>query len=170
MKIDPQSRTAANLQAAFTGESMAMAKYLLFARKARRAGYEEIAERLEEAANNEKEHAGLWLNELARIGTPEQNLEDAIAGETLESASLYPEFAAAAEAEGYKDLAWMFQRVAAIEQRHGQMFRELLEKLNSGDFRRRVAGRIVCRACGHIPGVDESKSICSVCGAELPHA
>ena len=44
------SRTEANLQAAFAGESQARNKYTYFASKARKEGYVQIAEIFEETA------------------------------------------------------------------------------------------------------------------------
>ncbi|MFC2280643.1 MAG: ferritin family protein, partial [Treponema socranskii subsp. buccale] len=50
------SRTEENLKTAFAGESQAHTKYLYFASKARKDGYEQIAALFEETAHNEKEH------------------------------------------------------------------------------------------------------------------
>lgn len=51
------SKTEANLQAAFAGESMARNKYTYYASKAKKEGYNIIADKFEQTANNEKEHA-----------------------------------------------------------------------------------------------------------------
>lgn len=58
------TKTEANLQAAFSGESQARNKYTYYASKARKDGYEQIAAIFEETANNEKEHAKMWFKEL----------------------------------------------------------------------------------------------------------
>ena len=55
------TKTEANLQEAFAGESMARNKYTYYATKAREEGYEQIADFFEETARNEKEHAKLWF-------------------------------------------------------------------------------------------------------------
>src|SRR5574344_1722002 len=78
------SKTEANLQAAFAGESQARNKYTYFASKARKEGYEQIAAIFEETADNEKEHAKLWFKYLqpkGDIGTTAENLAAAAAGE-----------------------------------------------------------------------------------------
>ena len=54
------SKTEANLQAAFAGESMATNKYTYFASKAKKDGYQQIAAIFEETAANEREHAKMW--------------------------------------------------------------------------------------------------------------
>ena len=51
------SRTEANLQAAFAGESQARSRYTFFASVAKKEGYEQIAGVFMETAEQEKEHA-----------------------------------------------------------------------------------------------------------------
>ena len=51
------SKTEANLQTAFAGESQARNKYTYFASKARKEGFVQIAAIFEETAKNEQEHA-----------------------------------------------------------------------------------------------------------------
>ena len=51
------SKTEANLLTAFAGESQARNKYTYFASKAKKDGYQQIAEIFQETADNEKEHA-----------------------------------------------------------------------------------------------------------------
>ena len=60
------TRTEANLQTAFAGESMARNKYTFFASKAKKDGYVQIAKIFEETAANEKEHAKIWFKPLPR--------------------------------------------------------------------------------------------------------
>ena len=68
------TKTEANLQAAFAGESQARNKYTYFASKAKKDGYVQIASLFEETANNEKEHAKLWYKLLnGGIGSTAEN-------------------------------------------------------------------------------------------------
>ena len=53
------TKTAANLAAAFAGESQARNKYTYFASVAKKEGYEQIAAIFQQTADNEKEHAKL---------------------------------------------------------------------------------------------------------------
>ena len=55
------TKTEANLMAAFAGESQARNKYTYYASKAKKEGYNQIADLFLETANNEKEHAKLWF-------------------------------------------------------------------------------------------------------------
>ena len=60
MKDLKGTKTLANLATAFAGESQARNKYTFYASKAKKEGYEQIAELFLETANNEKEHAKMW--------------------------------------------------------------------------------------------------------------
>ena len=75
------SKTEANLWKAFAGESQARNKYDYYASKAKKEGYEQIAAIFQETALNEKEHAKLWFKALEGIGSTEENLRAAAAGE-----------------------------------------------------------------------------------------
>ena len=79
------TKTEANLQAAFAGESQARNKYTYYASKARKDGYQQIAALFEETAANEKEHAKLWFKLLCggQIPSTEENLLDAAPGRKL---------------------------------------------------------------------------------------
>ncbi|MBQ3912935.1 MAG: rubrerythrin family protein, partial [Lachnospiraceae bacterium] len=112
------TRTEMNLRAAFAGESMARNRYTYFASKAKKDGFEQIAEIFLKTADNEKEHAKLWFKELEGIGSTAENLSAAAAGENYEWTDMYEGFAKTAEEEGFKVLAAKFRMVAAIEKRH----------------------------------------------------
>ena len=68
-------------------------------------------------ADNEKEHAKIWFKALHGGSIPDtvENLKDAAAGENYEWTEMYKEFAETAEKEGFKDLAYKFKAVGAIE-------------------------------------------------------
>ena len=85
------SKTEANLQAAFAGESQARNKYTYYASKAKKEGYVQIAALFEETANNEKEHAKIWFKLLhgGDVPSTDVNLEDAAAGENYEWTDMY---------------------------------------------------------------------------------
>ena len=85
------SKTEANLWIAFAGESQARNKYDYFASKAKKEGYEQIAAIFQETALNEKEHAKLWFKALDGIGSTEENLVAAAAGENEEWTKMYAE-------------------------------------------------------------------------------
>ena len=78
------TKTEKNLQAAFAGESQARNKYTYFSSVAKKEGYEQIADIFLKTADNEKEHAKMWLKELDGIGDTTANLAAAAAGENFE--------------------------------------------------------------------------------------
>ena len=87
------TQTEKNLQAAFAGESLARNKYTFFASRAKKDGFEQIAELFSKTADNEKEHAKMWYKELFGIGDTAENLETAADGENYEWTDMYVEFA-----------------------------------------------------------------------------
>lgn len=97
------TKTEANLQTAFAGESMARNKYTYFASKARKDGYVQIAKIFEETAANEKEHAKIWFKLLnGGIDDTITNLKAAAAGENYEWTDMYAAFAREAREEGLR--------------------------------------------------------------------
>ena len=112
------TQTEKNLEAAFAGESQATNKYTYFASKAKKEGFEQIADLFLKTANNEREHAKLWFKELEGIGDTAANLAAAAAGENYEWTDMYDGFAKTADEEGFPELAAKFRLVAQIEKRH----------------------------------------------------
>ena len=125
------TQTEKNLEAAFAGESMARNKYTYFASKAKKEGFEQIADLFLKTADNEKEHAKLWFKELSGIGETAENLGAAADGENFEWTDMYEGFAKTAEAEGFPELAAKFRGVAAIERRHEERYRALLRNIET---------------------------------------
>ena len=158
------SKTAANLAFAFAGESQARNKYTYFASAARKEGYEQIAAIFEATANNEKEHAKLWFKALGGIGDTAANLLAAAAGEHEEWTEMYKKFAEEAAAEGFNELAAQLKMVAAIEKRHEERYRKLVDALQKGTvFAKPAAVRWECRNCGHITTGDKAPEKCPAC-------
>ena len=160
------SKTEKNLQAAFAGESQARNKYTYFASKARKEGFNQIAELFESTANNEKEHAKLWFKALegGEIADTASNLLAAAEGENYEWTDMYATFAKEAREEGFIQLAVQFEQVAVIEKRHEERYRKLLENVQKGEVFQK--GSIVmweCGNCGHIHVGEVAPKVCPVC-------
>ena len=132
MKDLKGTKTEKNLQEAFAGESQARNKYTYFASKARKEGFEQIADIFEETARNEKEHAKLWFKYLegGDIKDTASNLEAAAAGENFEWTDMYDRMAKEADEEGFKEIAAKFRMVGAIEKAHEERYRKLLGNVN----------------------------------------
>ena len=158
------TKTEKNLQAAFAGESQARNKYTYFASVAKKAGYEQIAELFLKTADNEKEHAKMWFKELGGIGSTEENLLAAAEGENYEWTDMYDQMAKDAEAEGFKELAEKFRGVAAIEKRHEERYRKLLENVKAKEVFEKCGVTVSeCRNCGHIVVGTKAPELCPVC-------
>lgn len=160
------SKTEANLMTAFAGESQARNKYTYYASKAKKEGYVQIGNLFEETANNEKEHAEIWFKLLhgGDIADTATNLKDAAAGENYEWTDMYAGFAKEAEAEGFKQIAALFSKVAAIEKEHEERYLALLKNVEGGLVFSRD-GEMVwkCSNCGHIHVGKKAPAICPVC-------
>ncbi len=158
------TKTEKNLQAAFAGESQARNKYTYFASVAKKEGYEQIAEIFLKTADNEKEHAKLWLKELEGIGTTAENLSAAADGENFEWTDMYETFAKEAEEEGFTALAVRFRAVAKIEKAHEERYRALLNNVETAKVFEKSEVKVwECRNCGHIVVGTAAPKVCPVC-------
>ena len=160
------SKTEKNLMDAFAGESQARNKYTYFASKARKEGYEQIAEIFEETANNEKEHAKFWFKLLngGDIPSTEENLKAAAEGENYEWTDMYDRMAKEAKEEGFDKIAYLFEQVGKIEKEHEARYLKLLENVKDGLVFSRDDERIwKCRNCGHIVIGKYAPEVCPVC-------
>ncbi|MDY2634661.1 MAG: rubrerythrin family protein [Prevotella sp.] len=165
MKDLKGTKTEQNLREAFAGESMARNKYTYWASKAKKDGYVQMAAIFEETANNEKEHAKMWFKLLeGGIKETPENLKMAAEGENYEWTDMYDRMAREAEEEGFKDIAYKFRMVAAIERHHEERYRKLLKNIEDHIvFSRDGESVWQCRNCGHIIIGKAAPNICPVC-------
>lgn len=158
------TQTEKNLLAAFAGESQARNKYTYFSSVAKKEGYEQISAIFLKTADNEKEHAKMWLKELAGIGNTADNLKEAADGENYEWTDMYEGFARTAEKEGFADLAVKFRLVAAIEKRHEERYRALLKNVETAQVFAKSEVKVwECRNCGHIVVGTAAPGVCPTC-------
>ena len=132
------TKTHDNLKAAFAGESQANRRYLYFANKADVEGQLEVAPLFRNTAEGETGHAHGHLDHLAQVGDPatdlpigssQQNLKAAVAGETHEYTDMYPGMAKSARQEGFEEIADWFETLAKAERSHANKFAKALETL-----------------------------------------
>ena len=158
------TKTEKNLQEAFAGESMARNKYTFYASKAKKAGYEQMADLYLETAGNEKEHAEMWYKELHDISDPAENLKDAAAGENYEWTDMYARMAREAEEEGFHELAAKFRMVASVEAHHEERYKALLKRYTEGTtFSEELPILWKCRNCGYVYEGKEAPEKCPCC-------
>ncbi len=153
------TQTEKNLEAAFAGESQATNKYTYFASKAKKEGFEQIADLFLKTANNERE-----FKELEGIGDTAANLAAAAAGENYEWTDMYDGFAKTADEEGFPELAAKFRLVAQIEKRHEERYRALLKNVETkAVFEKSEVKVWECRNCGHIVIGEKAPEVCPTC-------
>ncbi len=171
------TRTEQNLLKAFAGESQARNRYTMFAKIAKKEGYEQIAALFLETAENEFEHAKIFFRHLeggmveitasypAGVeGTTAENLVAAASGENEEWTSLYPEFAEIAAEEGFPQVAASFRMIAKIEKDHEDRYLKLLSNLKEDIvFKDEDKVYWVCRKCGHVHVGKTAPKNCPVC-------
>ena len=158
------TKTEKNLMEAFAGESQARNKYTYFASKAKKDGFEQISAIFLKTADNEKEHAKMWFKELNGIGDTKENLAAAAEGENFEWTDMYEDFAKTAEEEGFPELAAKFRMVGAIEKRHEERYRQLLQNVEMQKVFEKSEVRVwECRNCGHIVVSEKAPEVCPVC-------
>ena len=174
------NRTAKNLITAFIGESQARNRYAIYAKIAKKEGYEQISAIFEETAEQEREHAK-WLfrlvNELnsgeeisietsssASVGNTKENLQYAINGENHEHTSMYPEFANIADEENLPEIAARLRAIAKAELHHEERYKKLLVELENGSvFGKSNETNWICRKCGYLHTGNDAPEKCSSC-------
>lgn len=164
MKDLKGTKTFENLMAAFAGESQARNKYTYFASKAKKEGYVQIQNFFLETAGNEKEHAELWYKLAQGIGTTEENLLNAAAGEHYEWTDMYLNMAKTAREEGFPEIAFQMEGVAKIEKEHEKRYLKLAENIKSGEVFVRDSKFVwKCSNCGFEYEGFEAPNECPVC-------
>ena len=177
------TETEKNILKAFAGESQARNRYTYFASKAKKEGYVQISSIFEETANQEKEHAKRLFKLLEGgeieitagfpagvVGKTEENLAEAAGGENHEWTTMYPEFAKVAVAEGFDNIAKIFEAIAVAEKQHEKRYKDLMDNINAGRVFKRD-GKIIwrCRNCGYIEEGTEAPEICPACAHPTAH-
>lgn len=171
------TKTEQNLLKAFAGESQARNRYTMFAKIAKKEGYEQISELFLETAGNELEHAKIFFRHLeggsveitatypAGIeGTTSENLLAGAEGEFEEWDEIYPEFARIASEEGFPKIAASFKLIAKIEKEHEERYRKLLGNIEKDIvFKSEEETVWFCRKCGHIHFGKRAPGMCPVC-------
>lgn len=178
------TKTLENLMKAFAGESQARNRYVMYAKRAKKEGLEQIAALFEETAENEAAHARRFYSLMEEgmkgempamveitgtfpvaIGSTLDNLKAAADGEKDEWTHLYPEWADVAEKEGFPEVATAFRMIAKVESGHETRYRKLHDNLEKGVvFQRNGKYFWKCRNCGYIHEGTSAPKVCPACG------
>ncbi|MFW5900126.1 MAG: rubrerythrin family protein, partial [Desulfovermiculus sp.] len=150
-----------NLMEAFAGESQANRKYLAFAQQADKEGHPQVARLFRAAAEAETVHAHAHLRTAGGINSTMDNLKEAIAGETHEFKSMYPEMIEKAKEEGNKAAERSFTYANEVEKVHAELYQKALDNVESLE----ETDYFVCSVCGYTCE-KEAPEKCPVCGAK----
>jgi len=169
------TQTIKDLQDAFTGESTAHAKYAAYAKKAKEDGYAKIALLFEAASRAEKVHAGNHQAALKQLGAdvpvvnPEfdvkgtrDNLKDAIAGESYEVATMYPNFLKDASNEKVNIAMMSFNYAFQTEKKHKELYENALNSLDNNQVNSMPSLYQVCLVCGNTYA-GQGPARCGIC-------
>ena len=176
------TQTEKNLLADFAGESQARNRYTYFAAQAKKDGYVHISAIFEETANQEKEHAKRFFKFLEGgkaeiigvfpagiIDTTKANLLAAAEGEYEEWHDLYPKHAEIAKAEGFDEIAKVYNAICIAEKQHEKRYRAFLKSLEDGTIFKRTGVTWRCRNCGYIAGGENAPDLCPACAHPQAH-
>ncbi len=121
------TQTKINVQKAFTNETQAIVRYMIYAEIAQKRGHKKAAELFERMAKNELNHAKVWFNLLTDTSkSTEEHLKESAFSENEEWKKFYPESGKIAREEGFEEIGELFERIASIEADHERRFVELL--------------------------------------------
>jgi rubrerythrin len=169
--------TANNLRSAFAGESQAHMRYLIYADKAERDGFPNVARLFRAIAYAEQVHATNHFQQLRDakgaaltvagagfgLGPTAENLDVAIEGEEFEVAEMYPAYKAAAEFQEEKGAVRSFDWAWQAEQIHAAMYKEAKAAVQTGkDYD--VGTVYICSVCGHTVS-GQAPDRCPICNS-----
>jgi rubrerythrin len=154
------SKTLENLKEAFAGESQANRRYLAFAKKADDEGYPQAARLFRAAAEAETVHAHAHLRAMRGVKSTQENIQEAINGETFEYTKMYPKMLAEAKEEGDKAAATSFDRANQVEAVHAALYDKILGNLGNNED----VVYYVCQVCGNTVEQEPPEN-CPICNS-----
>ena len=170
--------TAEVLRSAFGGESQAHMRYRIWAEKARKEGFPNVARLFDCTSDAEQVHATLHFNALKDesgdysvtsaagfgLSSTSDNLQGAIDGELYEVNQMYPAYIAVAEMQEEKEAVRAMRFAIEAEQVHADRFTDAKNAVDAGkDLEVKVVE--LCPVCGFITITGEEER-CPLCQAK----
>jgi rubrerythrin len=170
-------KTIENLKHAFNGESTASAKYAAFAEKAKAEGFDTVAVMFRATSKAEAIHAENHKKVLEKLGekiegpqlgafevlSTNENLADALKGETGEIDTMYPGFITTAESEKAADAVKSFTWAIDTEKKHQAFYKTAIIALTAGGEKTLPASWLVCPVCGNTYESGSMVTACDFC-------
>jgi rubrerythrin len=152
------------LKSAFSGESQAHMRYLIFAEMAEKEGFNNLARLFKGIAYAEFVHARNHLKALNLVKRSDDNLYVAIIGETYEVEEMYPGYKAVAQLQEERSAIISYNYAYEAERIHVELYKRAKGSIGKGrdiDIRKIW----ICPVCGHTHIGDEPPDRCPICGA-----
>ena len=159
---DANAKTTENMLEAYKGETTASAKYAAYSKKAEQEGYHQIALLFKAASTAENIHANNHKAVLQESGvsvpvikpeftvkTTKENLQDAIAGESYEVTTMYPEFLTAANTADNQLVMISLNYAYKTEKKHKVFYEAALAALQNNTAKSLSAVFYICPTCGN---------------------
>lgn len=178
------TKTQINLANAYVSESCAYTRYTFFAQAAKKEGYYQYSNILDETAANELHHAKIFLRFLNEggcktdpigvdagiIGATLDNLKVAAEEEKVEGVEQYMASAEVAEEEGFADIAERFRAIAAVEKHHMERFEKMAKRIEDGTvWKSETPIKWQCLVCGYIFEGTTPPEKCPACQHPYQH-
>lgn len=154
--------TSNNLKSAFSGESMAHMRYLIWGKAAKKEGYPNVGNLFEAIAYAEEVHANNHFKELKNeiggasvtaggefgLTNTSENLQHAIDGENHEVDQMYPAFMSVAKLQNENGSMRSFHYAIEAEKTHSELFTAAKNFVDSEkDYDQDIVH--VCDVCGY---------------------
>jgi rubrerythrin len=168
--------TETNLRSAFVGESQAHIRYKIFAERAEKSGWSNVARLFNAISLAERIHAGNHFRNILSKGgfqtvsaavfgsrNTSEDLQACIDGETFEINEMYPAYKAVAQFQGEKAAETTFTWALEAERIHLSLYMKAKQAVDQG---KDVAlGPVqICSTCGYTVEGDAPDK-CPICGA-----
>jgi rubrerythrin len=149
------------LHQAYTGEAKAVLRLKVYADKAEKEGYPQMARLFRAIALSEEVHGTRALRLLKEIKSTEENLAASFESETKVAGVAYDAFIKIATEEGNRGAALHFSQSRDVEEVHAKLYKEAMSHL----LEERETTYYVCTVCGYVSdGALPDK--CPVCSAK----
>jgi rubrerythrin len=169
--------TETNLRSAYAGESQAHMRYAIYAERAKKESYSNVARLFTAVSFAERVHATNHYKNIMSKGpavtfsaavfgsrSTSEDLQAGIDGETFEINEMYPAYKAVAAAQGEKSAEISFTWALEAEKIHVALYQKAKKAVDSGkDVDLKPVQ--ICQVCGYtVEG--EAPEICPICQAE----
>lgn len=149
------------LEEAFTGESKAHVKYMIFAEVAEKEGKKNIAKLFRAIAFAELIHAKNHLRVLGEIGNTSENLQRAIEGENYEVEEMYLVFNNTAKLQEEREAEKATHYALSAEKIHSKLYSEAKKLADQGKDLE-IESVYICPVCGY-SALNSAPDLCPVC-------